>query len=81
MKDTKKCYCYLVIRKADGKKFLAYGNFKFAWQRPSALYEFVTEDYECAYESPYGLRCNISSENRYNSAHYSVIHQTAIPRY
>ena len=42
MKKRKITYCYLMERKSDGKKFVTFGNFREAWNKPASLYDFVT---------------------------------------
>ena len=74
----KKNYCYLIERKSDGEKFCTFGNFKEAWNRPSALFQFVSDSYEHAIASPFGMRNNISCDLRYNSNDYRVIRQMAL---
>lgn len=70
-------YCYLIERKRDKKRFLAFGNFKEAGNRPKYLFDFVSDSYEYAKESPFGLRSNISNGLRYDSKTYRVIRQVA----
>lgn len=43
MKKRKITYCYLMERKSDGKKFVTFGNFREAWNKPASLYDFVTK--------------------------------------
>lgn len=74
----KKNFCYLIERKSDGEKFCTFGNFKEAWNRPSALFQFVTDKYEHGIMSPFGLRSNISCDLRYNSNDYRVVRQMAV---
>lgn len=73
----KKNFCYLIERKSDGEKFCAFGNFKEAWNRPTALFQF-TDTYEHGIPSPFGMRKNISCDLRYNSNNYRVIRQVAV---
>ena len=35
MKKRKITYCYLMERKSDGKKFVTFGNFREAWNKPA----------------------------------------------
>lgn len=37
MKKRKITYCYLMERKSDGKKFVTFGNFREAWNKPASL--------------------------------------------
>ena len=74
----KKNYCYLVERKSDSKKFCTYGNFKEAWNRPAYLFQFVSDSYEYAITSPFGLISNVSCDLRYNSNDYRVMRQEAM---
>ena len=55
MKKRKITYCYLMERKSDGKKFVTFGNFREAWNKPASLYDFVTKMYPYPQETPFGL--------------------------
>lgn len=77
MKKNNEKYCYLVERKKDKKQFVTFGNFKVAGNRPGYLFDFVSDSYEYAKESPFGLRSNISNGLRYDSKTYRVIRQVA----
>ena len=68
----------MIERKSDGETFCAFGNFKEAWDRPSALFQFVTDDYKYGILSPFGMRNNISCDLKYNSKDYKVIRQMAV---
>lgn len=74
----KKTYCYLIERKSDGQKFCTFGNFKEGWNRPSALFKFVTDEHEYGIPSPFGMRNNISCDLYYNSVDYRVVRQIAV---
>lgn len=68
-------YYYLIQRKSDGKKFVAYGNLKNIAEGLSYLFEFVSEDYIYGIKTKYGIIKNISSDKKYNSKEYKVLHQ------
>ena len=53
MKKRKITYCYLMERKSDGKKFVTFGNFREAWNKPASLYDFVTKMYPYPQETPF----------------------------
>lgn len=71
-----KTYMYLVVRLRDGVKFVAYGNFKEAWNFPSYLYRFVDDNYPYPVETPWGKRKNISEDGiSIKDGGYKVIYQ------
>ena len=72
-----KSYCYLIERKRDGERFCTFGNFKEAWNRPTALFQFVSDTFPHPHPSPFGLRSNISCDLKYDSKNYRVIFQVA----
>ena len=67
MTHDKKEYCYLVERKYDKEKFVMFGNLKLPWIGITPLYFFVSNTYEYAKNTPFGLVSNVSSDLRYNS--------------
>ena len=44
MKKRKITYCYLMERKSDGKKFVTFGNFREAWNKPCQPVRFCNEN-------------------------------------
>ena len=68
-------YIYLVERKRDKEKFVMYGNFKTSWMRVSALYRFVSENAMYGQKTPFGRVSHISSDEKYDSKRYRVVHQ------
>lgn len=72
-------YLNLVMNKINGKKYLMIGNLKNCnIDSGRYLYPFVDERYPYAKKTPYGLRSNVSSDIKYNSREYKVVHQTAL---
>ena len=80
-------YNYLVKRKADGKLFYLYGNFKNPAHGVSYLFDIVDDEnseamvnaglaFPCDF-GRYGsfARRNVSNDTKYNSREYSVIYQ------
>lgn len=74
-----KSYIYLVERKSDKIKFITYGNFKEAWNRPCSVFPFVNknEHTENAKKTGFGLVSNVSS-GRYNTKEFKVLYQYEI---
>lgn len=70
-----KKYVYLVKNRADGKKYVAYGNFKYAFFGKGYLFEFVSERNPYKQFTPYGWISNISTGILYDSKKHQVIHQ------
>ena len=73
-----KKYCYLIQRKNDGKKFVAYGNTKIPSEGISYLFDFANENYPYPISTAYGDRKNVSNGAHFDGRYYSIIHQTAI---
>lgn len=78
MKKRKITYCYLMERKSDGKKFVTFGNFREAWNKPASLYDFVTKMYPYPQETPFGLCAHISNGLRCDRELFKVIQQAAL---
>ena len=71
-----KAYLYLVLRLCDGKKFVAYGNFRAAYIYPKYLDSFVGETYPYGKGTPWGKRKNISEDGiSLEDGGYKVIYQ------
>lgn len=74
-----KMYIYLVADRINGDKYVMIGNLKNCNIGSGRyLYQLVNEDYRYAKKTPYGLRSNISSDIKYDSRNYKVVHQTAV---
>lgn len=76
-----KTYVYLVVNKVNGNKYVMIGNLKncnIGIGSGRYLYQFVSDNYKYAKETPYGLISNISCELKYNSEEYKVVHQIAV---
>lgn len=71
----RKEYIYLVERKADGKKFVTYGNFKRPGMRPKYLFEFAPDSYSNRVLTPFGEVYNISCGIEYDSKKHHIIRQ------
>ena len=71
MKKRKITYCYLMERKSDGKKFVTFGNFREAWNKPASLYPYPQE-------TPFGLCAHISNGLRCDRELFKVIQQAAL---
>lgn len=72
-----KMYVYLVENKANGDKYMMFGNLKNRNIGSGRyLYQFVDEKYEYGIRTPYGLRSNVSTGIKYNSKHYRIVNQT-----
>lgn len=72
-----KNFIYLVERKSDKKKFITYGNFKVSWNRPCAVFPFVSTAYEYAKQTVFGLVSNVSCA-RYNTKEFKVLYQASL---
>lgn len=70
-----KGYVYLIRRKADGKKFVAYGDFHRASIRPAYLFDFAPSNYEYKKPTPFGYVYNVSSGLKCDPTKFSVIRQ------
>ena len=75
-------YVYLVERKSDGEKFVMITNLNSRnWMNIGMgkyLFQLVSPSYEYGILTPYGVRSNVSSDYKYNSSEYVVLHCTKI---
>lgn len=74
-----KKYVYLVLNKTNGNQYTMIGNLKNENVGSGRyLYQFVSDGYQYAKKSPYGLISNMTCGMKYNSEQYRVLHQTVV---